>query len=122
MHKRSIKSFALFLIASLMLACFVGCQDGKDVYGAASEFIRVNHPETSSNDAFSDDASDVSQSNSSGNGSSAATSSNDASDVSSTDSSESSSGNSSETATSSDSSSVIVNESDKDDYGPVILF
>lgn len=126
MRKRSLKSVALFLAVLLMFSCFVGCKNDKDVYGAASEFIKVNHPETPDN-AFSDDGYVGSGTTSSKNNSSASSdasgggssggSSTDASDVS--DVSDVSGGGSSKTSTSSDTG--LIDTPIDGDYGPVVI-
>ena len=126
MLKRSIKSVALLSAVLLMFVCFAGCKKDKDVYGAASEFIKVNHPETQNKNIFSDDDytgsdSTSSQDNSSvASGGSSDASGNDTSSGSATGSSDVSGGGSSETVTSSGSGASMNDKPIDGDFGPVV--
>ncbi|MBO4694197.1 MAG: hypothetical protein J5659_07410 [Clostridia bacterium] len=55
MHKKFAKYIALFLMLLLTLACFAGCKNKKNVYGAASDFIKVSHPDKPNTNVFSDE-------------------------------------------------------------------
>lgn len=51
MFKRSVFKSAVLLIAVLFVAsCFSGCDDIDDIYGTASDYIKVSHPETADDD------------------------------------------------------------------------
>lgn len=60
MGKISVKYITFFLVISLLLACVAGCNGNKDVYGAASDFIKVSHPDKPNTNVFSDENYDVS--------------------------------------------------------------
>ena len=56
MQKSQIKLVLLLLIAVFAVSCFAGCGNAKDVYGAASDYIKVSHPDKPNTNIFSDEA------------------------------------------------------------------
>lgn len=131
MIKKIIKSVALILMLAVLLFCFSSCKSKKDVYGAASEFIKVSHPDKPNTNAFSDGSYDnntssksekskKSEKNSSKDSSTGSTSeSGSVSSESSTNSSQKAEESSSGSSGATDSTSVKMSSND---YGPVVEF
>ena len=55
MHKVQLKLLVVLLVSALAVSCFAGCSNTKDVYGAASDYIKVSHPDKPNKNAFSEE-------------------------------------------------------------------
>ena len=134
MIKRSLLCVLSVLLSILfLLFCLVGCKSKKDVYGAASDFIEVSHPETPNKNAFSDDEADDTTDKSANSGNTTSSKSGTSSDTISsntddpfvtdplgkdTNSSSASSGNSGNSSGDTDSEDKPLGM----DMGPIVLF
>lgn len=58
MLKGRIKLLILALVSVFAVSCLAGCNNEKDVFGAASEYIKVSHPDKPVKNAFSDEEED----------------------------------------------------------------
>lgn len=122
MVKRQIKLFVLLFALVFVMFCFAGCKNSKDVYGAASEFIKVSHPEKPNINVFSDDSYDEGNKTDSKTDSSDKTSSSSSSSESSEKQNSSKSSTSSEESQNSNGGGNIVSTPLEGDFSPIVKF
>ena len=128
MSKKAIKYILIVFSISVLLICFTGCKSNKkDVYGAASDFIKVSHPEKPNTNVFSDDDYTGDNASSSSNSSVTSTSDNNSSSsqISASDSVAASSGDSNSTDNTENNNNTDnlkpSVEPIKGDQGPVVI-
>lgn len=134
MRKGKLKHFLILLIAVFAFSCFAGCGRAKDVYGAASDYIKVSHPDKPNTNVFSDESADNKDSDKT---SSDKQGSNDVSSKAADSSGSGTSSEKGEKGDKADNSSAGENQSGEDetgnsgdtigdevdgDYGPVVTF
>ena len=134
MRKGKLKHLLILLIAVFAFSCFAGCGMAKDVYGAASDYIKVSHPDKPNTNVFSDESADDKDSDKT---SSDKQGSNDASSKAADSSGSGTSSKKGEKGDKADNSSAGENQSGEDetgnsgdtigdevdgDYGPVVTF
>ena len=135
MFKNRIRLIAVALIVLFAFSCFAGCKKGKDVYGAASEFVKTSSEEKQETETSRDndnggsgkqssDAAVPGNDNSSGTENSSAAQSSDKENSEKTDSSDGLKDNSSSVVSSNEepSADVTVETKPNGDYGPIVHF
>lgn len=132
MFKRQIRLIALALTALLVLSCFAGCKKGKDVYGAASEFVKTGSQDKTETTESSDDNGNVESGQKTSKTDSSASDKTQSSDQSSASSANSPSKTDSSAGEDNGSSSGVSSENNNEDgntvstpqgdYGPVVRF